>query len=381
MNYIGYTATPYANVLNESCEESLYPRNFITTLAVSKEYFGPQQIFGVDGSDYEGMDIVRIIDNDELNSIKDIHEGITSKIPYSLQNAICWFLCGAATMRYFGLKKPVSMLVHTSQKQDHHQNVAISIRKWLTRNTESILKKCKRVWEHETERFGFNEFRKQYPDYDRRDAEINKYPQFDHIESEIRKLLQVVTNIPLSEDGELEYHEGIHLCIDNCSQPKGINEDGMYVRLAYPESGKIPDPAPAFIVVGGATLYREMTIEGLISSYFLRSVNQADTLMQMVRWFGYRKDYELLPRIWITSKTNDQFVFLSTLDEELREEIRYMDLMRVSHSQYGPKIKNTPKYSFIRITAKNKMQRAKTADMDLSGSYSQTYLFYNDKKN
>ena len=49
MNYVGYTATPYANILNEAGEESLYPRNFITTLAVSKEYFGPQQIFGYAG--------------------------------------------------------------------------------------------------------------------------------------------------------------------------------------------------------------------------------------------------------------------------------------------------------------------------------------------
>ena len=32
MNYVMYTATPYANFLNESTEESLYPRNFIWTL-------------------------------------------------------------------------------------------------------------------------------------------------------------------------------------------------------------------------------------------------------------------------------------------------------------------------------------------------------------
>lgn len=68
MNYIGYTATPYANILNEAGEDSLYPRNFISTLSVSKEYFGPQQIFGFEGGDYDydGLDIVRIIDEDDL---------------------------------------------------------------------------------------------------------------------------------------------------------------------------------------------------------------------------------------------------------------------------------------------------------------------------
>ena len=77
MNYIGYTATPYANILNEAGEESLYPRSFITTLAVSKEYFGPQQIFGYAGDSvsFDGLDIVRVIDTDELNELKNIHDG------------------------------------------------------------------------------------------------------------------------------------------------------------------------------------------------------------------------------------------------------------------------------------------------------------------
>lgn len=88
----------------------------------------------------------------------------------------------------------------------------------------------------------------------------------------------------------------------------------------------MPCPAPAFIVIGGATLSRGLTIEGLISTFFLRSVGQADTLMQMGRWFGYRKKYELLPRLWITDKTRQQFAFLATLDQELRDEIQYMDL-------------------------------------------------------
>lgn len=185
------------------------------------------------------------------------------------------------------------------------------------------------------------------------------------------------TNIPLDEDDEFTYHEGIHMCIDNCKN-NGINDDGMYVRLAYPTADNMPTPAPAFIVVGGATLSRGLTIEGLISTFFLRSVSQADTLMQMGRWFGYRKGYELLPRLWITSKTNDQFKFLAALDQELRDEIHEMDTLGKSPANYGPRVKNTPKASFIRITAKNRMQSAQATDMDFSGSFNQTYLFDND---
>lgn len=380
MNYIGYTATPYANILNEHGEESLYPRNFISALGVSKEYFGPQQIFGVDSGDYDGIDIVRIIDDQNLERIKDIHDGTVAAIPDSLKNAICWFLCGTAAMRLWNYKKPISMLVHSSQKQDHHQYIADSIQMWLKPdNIEEICKRCEEVWNYEINKFTFENFREQYPDYDRTDEEINRYPNFTEIGPEIRVLLNKITNIPLDSEYELEYHNGIHVCIDNCSK-NGVNDEGMYVRLAYPDSRSMPKPAPAFIVVGGATLSRGLTIEGLISTYFLRSVGQADTLMQMGRWFGYRKGYELLQRLWITSKTEKQFKFLSELDQDLRNEIKYMDSMGIKPANYGPKVKNTPKYSFIRIAAKNKMQSAKPSDMDYTGASMQTYLFYGQKE-
>lgn len=186
-----------------------------------------------------------------------------------------------------------------------------------------------------------------------------------------------ISHIELDADGELSYHAGIHLCIDNCTN-NGVTSDGMHVRLAYPDSSNMPTPAPAFIVVGGATLSRGLTIEGLISTFFLRSVGQADTLMQMGRWFGYRKKYELLPRLWITDKTKQQFIFLAALDQELRDEIQRMDITGRSPADYGPKVKNSPKATFIRITAKNRMQAATEASMDYSGASNQTYLFDNN---
>ena len=383
MNYIGYTATPYANILNEAGEESLYPRNFITTLTVSKEYFGPQQIFGYDGENqdtyFEGMDIVRTISPEELNSIKKIHDGDISSTPVSLVDAVCWFLCGVSCMRIWGYKKPVSMLVHTSQKTIHHSMVADVIYNWLSKTDyRTIIQNVETVWNRETAQFTINKFREQYPAYDRPDSEINVYPSFREITEQIKIILQDgISNIRLGDDGDLTYHKGIHLCIDNCTNT-GINSDGMHVRLAYPESGKMPSPAPAFIVVGGATLSRGLTLEGLMSTFFLRSVGQADTLMQMGRWFGYRKKYELLPRLWITQKTKKQFEFLSALDQELRDEIQYMDVNGRSPAEYGPKVKNSPKVSFIRITAKNKMQCATDSTMDYSGASNQTYLFDDD---
>ena len=381
MNYIGYTATPYANILNEAGKESLYPRSFITTLAVSKEYFGPQQIFGYAGDSvsFDGLDIVRVIDTDELNELKNIHDGDPFVTPETLIDAVCWFMCGVACMRLWEYKKPISMLIHTSQKTAHHSAVAQVVSDWI-RNTpkKDIIKRAEIVWHEETSRFSFENFRTQYPSYDRPDEAINKYPDFVDVKEQLEILIDGgISHIELGSDGDLTYHKGIHLCIDNCTN-NGVTSDGMHVRLAYPDSSNMPSPAPAFIVVGGATLSRGLTIEGLISTFFLRSVGQADTLMQMGRWFGYRKKYELLPRLWVTDKTRQQFVFLAALDQELRDEIQHMDITGRSPADYGPKVKNSPKVSFIRITAKNRMQAATEAAMDYSGASNQTYLFDNN---
>lgn len=378
INYIGYTATPYANVLNDADLKSLYPKDFIATLDVSENYFGPQQIFGIPGTDLNQLDIVRTIDTDNLGQISKIHKSKTKEIPKSLQKSICWFLCGVSCMRKWGYKKPISMLVHTSQKTDFHQNIADSIRLWLqTPKSNKILEKCEKTWNEETTKFTKTIFESYFPNYDFRDKEINDYPSFYEIKNEIQVLLKKITNIELNEDKELSYHNSIHLCIDNCKN-NGITNDNTYVRLAYPEENNMPSVAPAFIVIGGATLSRGLTLEGLICTYFLRAVGQADTLMQMGRWFGYRIGYELIPRIWLTDKTNEQFQFLSLLDYNLRNEITSMEEKKQSPSEYGPKITNTPMYNFIKITSKKKMQSAIVAKYDYSGTFIQTFLFDND---
>lgn len=387
VNYIGYTATPYANILNESSRESLYPSDFIATLDVSNQYFGPQRVFGSSGLDTDenhqndGLSIVRTLKDtgNELDAIRAIQAGAKELPPKCLQEAIAWFLCCAASFRVWGLRKPVSMLVHTSQKQDHHQNIADSIQRWFSQNSvEDILSQCREVWENETNSFTKERFFFQFSDYGRSSDQVYDYPSFDELEQHLRVLAQSPKHIRLEEDAVLQYHDGVHLCIDNCRYSK-ISDEGDHIRLAYPDDDNMPDLAPAFIVVGGATLSRGLTIEGLVSTYFLRSASQADTLMQMGRWFGYRKKYELLPRIWMTEKCRRQFVFLSTLDLELRQEIKDMETLNKAPRDYAPRLRNSPMASFIRITAKNRMQSAIEAEFDYTGVVNQTVLFDNSK--
>ena len=383
VNYISYTATPYSNFLNESSDESLYPKDFIGVLPTVAEYFGPKQIFGgedIAEKDEERLDIVRLIDLDDKEKIISVQKGLNKNIPRSLMQSICWFLNATAVMRYYGYNKPVSMLVHTSQVQIHHKNVAEAIANWITNTPpKKIMDLCEKFYEEEKVRFDINKFRQGFPDYPIPDEKLNDYPEFNLIKEHISDLINRITHIPMNEEGDLEYHKGIHLCIDNSSNT-GINDENMHVRLAYPTSEQLRKlgTSPAFIIVGGSTLSRGLTLEGLVSTYFLRAATAGDSLMQMGRWFGFRRGYELLPRIWMTDNTFEKFQFLTTLEEELREELKEFEIGNKHPSEYGPRVKNTPKVSWLRITSRNKMQQAIEIDMDFSGASIQTIHFNNN---
>ena len=381
MNYISYTATPYANCLNEIGPETLYPSTFIRTLDITKSYFGPDRFFGVTDADQDRqLDVVREIQDDDVSVIRDIQKNRTEEIPDSMKQSLEWFLCAASISRYYGYKKPVSMLVHTSQKQLDHEAVANAIKKWLLSDRKTILGECKELYLAEKERFTKKTLREKYPDYEHLDEEIWDYPEFDFLEKEILELLSKVTSIMMDEEGELQYSRGLHLCIDNCAN-NGLTDDGMHMRLAYPDekNPNYPDYSTAFIVVGGNTLSRGLTLEGLVSTYFLRSVKQADTLMQMGRWFGYRPHYELLQRVWMTSDTSDKFVFLSDVDADLREQIYQMQIAGKTPEDFNLALLTSPRASWMKLTSPSKMQRAIPAGVDFSGMDTQLTV-YSKKK-
>lgn len=381
VNYIGYTATPYANVLNESPgPESLYPSNFIATLTASDEYFGPQQIFGYESEDdgstsYSGLDIVRLINEGDIEDIKDIQEAKKIDIPVSLTDAICWFLCGVAYMRYIGYKKPVSMLVHTSRLTIAHNIMGNAIKSFFDgRKKVDIVESCRNIWECESSRFSKSDFISQYNNY-ANISSINDYPEFEELRHHIEHLLSSgLTSLEMDSDNKIEYGSGIHLCIDNS------DKDNDNSRLIYPNDNEMPCDAPAFLVIGGNTLSRGLTIEGLVSTYFLRPAGCADSLMQMGRWFGYRKGYELIPRIWLSMRVRDQFRFISEMDQKLRNEINFMAKIGQLPTECGPKIMASPSTKFLKIVSDNKKQSAIGAEYDFAGHTMETGVFTNDVK-
>jgi len=123
----------------------------------------------------------------------------------------------------------------------------------------------------------------------------NKYFVWNTIKDEIVKVIKSKT---------------IKISILNSS-----NED----KLDYAK-----EPSMKVIAVGGNKLSRGLTLEGLMVTFYLRESKQYDTLLQMGRWFGYRKGYEDLVRIYTNNTLWHQFKDLAIVELEFRESISEM---------------------------------------------------------
>ena len=328
--------------------------------------------------------LIRTVPDDETKELKSIHKGTAYDLPEQFKKSVCWFLCSAAILRLRGHKKPISMLVHTTAMQRSHFEEYDILRNWLTHgcSTGEIIALCESVYTEEKDKFTLEDLRDSYPKYGRIGEVDGNFPDFSEIKKEIELLLSHIENIMMAEDRSTEYHkDAIHLCVDNCGANKHA-EEGTYLRVVYPSSEQLAamDKAPIFIVLGGNTLARGLTLEGLVCTYFARNANQADTLMQMGRWFGYRKGYELLQRIWMPEALQEKFNMLEKIDEKLKEELQdYMDKGK-SPSQFGPHIVNSATIKRFMITAKNRRQNALECDFDFSGDSYETTKFDEDQE-
>jgi hypothetical protein len=110
------------------------------------------------------------------------------------------------------------------------------------------------------------------------------------------------------------------------------------------------------IVVGGNSLSRGLTLEGLSTSYFFRSTKMYDTLLQMGRWFGYRDGYEDLCRIWLSDEAAHWYAHITSATDELRQELRKMREERRRPIDFGLKVRAHP--GALIVTAQNKMRRS-----------------------
>lgn len=363
--YIGYTATPYACILNEHPDQTaLYP-DFIRSLEKSPRYFGLEEIFGEDTKMPETnipnfiprMPIVRPILEEEsrniLHPLQGIKEStgthgsnrneqltvtIDGNLNYicsnnsngewkSMKNAIAWAFCTAAARSYYRdvirinlenddtLSKKdkedklnslelrwTTMLVNITHKKDKHQLLEEIIKDYLRSRCsneaarQAFIEECNVLWEQEREKFTRQMFNELFNDptlpSEHRYGEINNYPTWTQIEGRLRPFIIGWNN------------DKVHVVVINSLDRKQQdyytqNPDKLGEDVAEVKGDNL------WIICGGNTISRGLTLPGLTVSYFdrVRKTIAVDTMTQMGRWFGYRDGYELLPRLWLTSDT------------------------------------------------------------------------------
>ncbi|MDJ1137342.1 Z1 domain-containing protein [Streptomyces iconiensis] len=343
--YVGYTASPFANVLIDPSADDLYPQDFIVNLPKPKGHFGTEVLFGryaLDGEDPadmdDGHDMVRSVPEDDVSDVRPTSraevEGFTPAVTDTLEQAIRYFWLSTAARRVRGTGNPhATMLIHTSVNTLVHdsfwqplEKARIHVRGRLS--DPEMLSRLRALWNAETTRVPAEDFGE-------------KTVAFDELLPELPGVLddcRVVMDNSRSED-RLDYDKG---------------------------------PVVA-VAVGGNTLSRGLTLEGLSVSYFVRAVSAYDTLLQMGRWFGFRHGYADLPRIWMTDELQGWFRHVATVEAEMRRDIDVYMHEDETPLSFAVRLRTHPS---LRVTAAAKMKSAVKACSSYGGRRVQTHYFH-----
>ncbi|MES2448606.1 MAG: Z1 domain-containing protein [Bacteroidota bacterium] len=362
--YVGYTATPFANIFIPLNDENLFPRNFIKNIPAPTNYIGPDKVFGFspleeDEASNTVLPIVNRI-NDYSGFVPDKHkkdDQLPSSLPESLKRAIRCFIITCAIRRLRGQTTVHnSMLIHISRFQrwqdfitDLVSNQLIDYRNRIDQNDPATLEIFRDTFE----------------------ADANGYKSYVSISEQI-------LNSPLRQiDSQISIHSWNEVF-------EHLNEavQRIKVRAIHGGSGEALDyydhkDGLSVIAIGGNKLSRGLTLEGLSVSYYLRASKMYDTLMQMGRWFGYRGGYADLCRLFTSRELNEWFCHITQASEELREEFDYMsDVTGSTPEQYALKVRTHP--GVLQISSTNKMRSAITVQISWAGRLVESYEFKKD---
>lgn len=137
-----------------------------------------------------------------------------------------------------------------------------------------------------------------------------------------------------------------------------INGGNAPKNLDYENYEKEPnDIGLRLIAIGGLSLSRGLTLEGLSTSYFYRNSSMYDTLMQMGRWFGYRGSYRDMCKIWMPDESMAWYSYITMATDKLRAEVQRMQNDGMTPSDFGLAVRSD--IQGLLVTARNKMRTAK----------------------
>lgn len=97
-----------------------------------------------------------------------------------------------------------------------------------------------------------------------------------------------------------------------------------------------------YIAIGGNRLSRGFTLEGLSINYFIRSTDYSDALLQMGRWFGYRPGYLDCCKLFITHDSMGKYDLVTRTIEELEIEFKKMEEKYRTPANFILRVKKHP---------------------------------------
>ena len=369
--YVGYTATPFANIFIRQDDSDLFPRDFIINLPAPDNYIGPEKVFGTSAVPEENDELLPIVntltDSDSFippRHKKDDDKPTIYDLPESLKVAIkCFIMTCAIRAARHQENKHNSMLIHITRFQvwqNHIKDLVETQFKYykseIEANDESVLEEFRKIFEQDTATY------KSYSTITKEILNSKSYAKIDtqiqeHTWDEIKPFL---------------YHAVQKIEVKSINGTSGDS-------LTYYENEK---EGISVIAIGGDKLSRGLTLEGLSVSYFLRASKMYDTLMQMGRWFGYRPGYVDLCRLFTSNELNEWYRHITIASEELREEFKYLAESGGTPENYALRVRSHP--GQLQITSVTKMRYTHEVRVSWGGRLIETYQLLRgkgDKKN
>lgn len=346
-SYVGFTATPFANIFidpdsyDAMLEEDLFPKDYIYSLNAPSNYTGARNIFAEDG-DASYM-LVEIDDNfrnpqsiEFILPLKHKSSIQVRELPEDLKTAIESFVLANVMEDLAGLSNNHrSMLINVSRFTAVQEEVSGLVNEYL----KDIQGACKLYCK----------------------LPSNKALQDIYMKRLKKTFETIYSNVHFAwEEVQTQlYNSCGSIIVQTINQRNGqnLNYDD------YPNGLRL-------IAVGGMSLSRGLTLEGLVISYFYRNSRMYDTLMQMGRWFGYRGKYADFCRIWMSDDSIEWYRYISQATDELREEVKRFEDSGLTPKDFGLRVRSD--LTALIVTARNKMRS--TEEMECAISFSGVYI-------
>ncbi|MFD9847719.1 Z1 domain-containing protein [Streptomyces parvus] len=348
--YVGYTATPFANVFVDPGDgDDIFPRDFLISLPRPTGYMGVQDFHDLDRTDESAAGSA------ERAHVRGIYDDAHGD---RLAEALDAFILTGALKLYRASHDPSleshfrhhTMLVHESVRMAEHADLALRI--------------------------------------------SSMWHQAGYTSQEGHSRLEALFTsdfLPFADDGlrTPASYEELRPHVHRARQL--INSGGTPVLVVNGDTERDYDqpdldfdrtPNVWKILVGGTKLSRGFTVEGLTVTYYRRRTQQADTLMQMGRWFGFRPGYRDLVRLYIgraepagKTRTVDLYEAFEAIcrdEETFRAQLsRYATLVdgkpQVTPSQIPPLV--SQHLSWLKPSARNKMFNAELVEIRSPGEW------------